>query len=205
MKKTLMVMSSNREMERETKESVMRLRQLGAAFMIESGSADIAFARCRALSMACEQLDGACSDRDVVLMVDDDMDFDAETAQKVVENARGSGLPTAAAYATINGTLAAERLATGLWLCGLGFLAIPVPLLRSLEKESDSFEHTGKVYTAFTWSKPQGGRWWHEDWTLTLRLGGVHLMPLAVGHVKKIPILPDDETMEKIAKMEGPK
>jgi len=200
MKKTLVVMSSNREMERETRESVMALRELGAAFMLESGTGDVAFARCRALSMACEQLDGVCSDRDVVLMVDDDMEFDAATAQKIVDKARELGTPTAAAYTTINATLAAERLVAGLWLCGLGFVAIPVPLLRQLEQQSESFEHTGKVYTAFTWSGPERGRWWHEDWRLTQRLGGVHLMPLGVGHIKKWPLYPDDETLERIAK-----
>lgn len=205
MKKTLIVMSSNREMEKATREGLRQLTRLGAAFMLETGSADVAFARCRALSLACEQIDGQLGDRDVVLMLDDDMEFDAETAQKVVDKARELGKPAAAAYATITRKLAAQRLGNGLWLCGLGFLAIPVPVLRELEQRSDSFEMSGKVYSGFTWCGPEKGGWFAEDWRLTHRLGGVHLMPLGVGHIKKGSIWPDDETLEAIAKYEVPK
>lgn len=196
MKKTLLVMSSNREMEKQTRESVQALLKLGANMMMETGSADVAFARCRALSLACEQLDaGKFGDRDVVLMVDDDMEFDAETAQKVVDKARELERPTAAVYATLTRKIAAQHLQGDRWLCGLGFVAIPIPLLRELEQKSESFEMSGKVYSAFTWCGPENGGWFGEDWRLTFRLGGVLLLPLAVGHIKKGGIWPDEETL----------
>jgi hypothetical protein len=204
MKKTVLLMSSNREMEKPTRESVKRLTALGAVFMLETGSACVGFARSRALSLACEQLRGAWSDRDVVLMLDDDMEFDSETAQLVVDKARELGRPTAAAYATITRKLAAARWKNGLWVVGLGCVAIPVPLLLELENKSESFEMNGKVYSAFTWSAPEHGEWLTEDYRLSQRLGGVHLMPLAVGHIKKGSIWPDDETLEKIGKFEVP-
>lgn len=202
MKKTMIVMSSNREMENETRATIKALTKLGAAFLHEQGSADVAFARCRALSWACEQVRGQLFDRDVVLMLDDDMEVQAETAQAVVDRARELGAATAAAYATRTSKLAAARWQNGRWLVGLGCVAIPVPLLLELEQASESFELMGKVYTEFTWCRAEGGAWVAEDFRLSMRLGGVHLLPLAVGHIKKGSIWPDDETIEALAKGE---
>lgn len=41
-----------------------------------------------------------------------------------------------------------------------------------------------------------------EDFRLSITLGGVQLCPLAVGHIKKGALWPDDETSEKLAKGE---
>ena len=71
MKNTLVVMSSNRELEKQTKATLQNLSNLGAMLLMERGSADVAFARCRALSWACEKL-REHPERDVVLMIDDD-------------------------------------------------------------------------------------------------------------------------------------
>ena len=202
MKKTLILMSSNREMEPETRQSLRVLTKLGAALLQETGSSDVAFARCRALSWACEHLRGELADRDVVLMLDDDMEVPEEVAQGVVDKARELGKPCAAAYATRTSKLAAQRWKDNLWLSGLGCMAIPVSMLFELEQRCESFEMMGKVLTAFTWSGPDRGRWVSEDYRLSIQLGGVHLLPLPAGHVKKATLLPDDETLEKIAKFE---
>lgn len=197
-------MSSNREMEPQMRDGLRALTRLGAAFLHEQGSSDVAFARCRALSWACEQLRGQLADRDVVLMLDDDMEVPTEAAQEVVDAARERGKACAAAYATRTSKLAATRWKDGLWMVGLGCVAIPVPLLLELEQRCDTFEMSGKVYSAFTWSAPERGHWIAEDYRLSLQLGGVHLLPLAVGHIKKGSLWPDDETIEKIRNYEVP-
>ena len=90
MKNTIVVMSSNREVERQTKHTLQTLANLGAILLMETGSADVAFARCRALSWACDKL-REYPGRDIVLMLDDDMDVPAETAQAIADKARELG------------------------------------------------------------------------------------------------------------------
>jgi hypothetical protein len=202
MKNTLIVMSTNREVEMRTQDSLAVLQRSGGLLMVERGSACVAFARCRALSLACELLHGAHSDRDVVLMVDDDMEIDLETAQQVVSAARSTGVATSAAYATVVSRLAGTRWKErpDRWLVGLGCLAIPTPVLLELEQESASFEMNGKAYSEFTWTGAEKGVWVGEDYRLSQRLGGVNLLPLGVGHIKKWRIAPDQETLDGIAR-----
>lgn len=207
MKKTLITMSSyNGEMEAETRESLQALRRAGAGFLLQSGVPDVAMARCQALSFSCEALRGEASDRDVVLMMDADMEVDLDAAQCVVTQARIRKCATSAAYATKMSTLAGTRWKAGpvpgRWLVGLGCVAIPAKLLFELEAESESFEVRGKAYSAFTWCGPEKGVWIAEDYRLSMRLGGVELLPVAVGHVKKTTLLPDDETLQRIAQDE---
>lgn len=206
MKKTIVVMSSNRQIERQTQHTVQRFREAGALYLLETGSADVAFARCRALSWACEELRN-WPERDMVLMMDDDMEASVETAQELTDKARELG-PCSAMYATATEKLAAARYPErpGLWLVGLGFVAVPRKVLLELEERSESFEINGKFCSAFTWSGPgrgsQKGGWVAEDFQLSINLGGVHLLPLAVGHIKKGSLWPDEETIEKIRKGE---
>jgi len=200
MKNTIVVMSSNREVEKQTKHTLQNLANLGAILLMETGSADVAFARCRALSWACDKL-REYPDRDIVLMLDDDMDVPAETAQAVADKARELGRACSAVYATLTAKVAAARWAEhpGLWLVGLGCVAIPRALLLDLEERSESFELNGRFYSAFTWCGPEKGGWVAEDFRLSINLGGVHLCPLAVGHIKKGALWPDDETLEQLA------
>jgi hypothetical protein len=200
MKNTIVVMSSNREVERATQETIKNLSNAGAIRLMETGSSDVAFARCRALSFACEHLRKA-ADRDVVLMLDDDMEVPLETAQLLADKARELGRPCSACYATMTAKLAAARWLQrpDSWLVGLGCLAIPRALLLALEERSEHFEFSGRSYAAFTWSGPEGGEWIAEDFRLSMNLGGVHLVPVGVGHVKKGSIWPDVETIKKLA------
>ena len=126
MKNTIVVMSSNREVERQTKHTLQNLANLGAILLMETGSADVAFARCRALSWACDKL-REYPERDIVLMLDDDMDVPAETALAVADKARELGRACSAVYATLTAKVAAARWAEhpGLWLVGLGCVASP--------------------------------------------------------------------------------
>jgi hypothetical protein len=198
-KNTLVVMSSNREVEKQTRNTLQNLARLGTMLLMETGSSDVAFARCRALSWACEKV-REYPDRDVVLMLDDDMEVPAETAQALADKARELGRACSAVYATLNAKVAAARWADhpDLWLVGLGCVAIPRALLLELEERSESFEFNGRSYRAFTWCGPEKGGWIAEDFRLSINLGGVHLCPLAVGHIKKGALWPDDETLEQL-------
>ncbi|HEX2873067.1 MAG TPA: hypothetical protein VHP33_17515 [Polyangiaceae bacterium] len=201
MRNTIIVMSSNREIETATKKTLQNLTDLGAIVLLETGSADVAFARCRALSWACEKL-REYPERDVVLMLDDDMDVPAETAQALADRARETGRACSAVYSTLTARVAAARWPghPGLWLVGLGCVAIPRALLLDLEERSESFEVNGRVYSALTWSGPEDGTWVGEDFRLSKNLGGVHLCPLAVGHIKKGALWPDEETLAQLAR-----
>ena len=199
MKSALIVMSSNRELEKQTRNTLQNLASLGAMLLMETGSADVAIARCRALSWACEKL-REYPDRDIVLMLDDDMDVPTETAQALVDKARELGRACSAVYATLSASVAAARWSDhpGLWLVGLGCVAIPRALLLELEQRSESFELNGRSYSAFTWCGPENGGWIAEDFRLSINLGGVHLCPLPVGHIKKGALWPDDETIDRL-------
>lgn len=201
MKNTIIVMSSNREIEAATKKTLQNLTDQGAMVLLETGSADVAYARCRALSWACEKL-REYPQRDVILMLDDDMDVPAETAQALVDHARELGRACSAVYATLTARVAAARWADhpGLWLVGLGCVAIPRALLLDLEERSESFDMNGRVYSAFTWTGPENGNWVGEDFRLSKNLGGVDLCPLAVGHIKKGALWPDEETLAQLAR-----
>lgn len=205
MKATLIVMSSKTGTpEKQTKETLARLVKLGAGTLMEIGSTDVAFARCRALSAVCDQLRER-PERDMVLMIDDDMEVADEVAQAVVDAARRLQRGCSAAYATASAKLAGTPFKghPGRWLVGLGCLAIPRALVLRLEETSLSFEHMGRHYSAFTWCGPDAGEWVGEDFQLSKRLGGVHLLPLAVGHIKKGVLWPDDGTLAQIAALGG--
>jgi len=57
-------------------------------------------------------------------------------------------------------------------------------VLLDLESKAEKFWFMDRELTAFTWSGPQDGEWVSEDYRLSMNLGGVHLMPVAVGHIK---------------------
>lgn len=201
MKKTLAICTSHRGASDPTLEGLRALSAAGCLVRVWHGLADVALARniymTRGLEIAKQ------SQRSVILLVDDDMKFDVETAQLLVDRARTSGAPVSAAYATANAHLAATTFNGGKWLVGLGFLAVPVERLQALADSSPRVETVnGEFCHPFTWTGPErdGDRpfWLSEDYRLSQRLGGVILEPVAVGHVKQIPIYPDTKTLEEI-------
>jgi hypothetical protein len=113
-------------------------------------------------------------------------------------------------YPTAIGELAANsRLCPfpGKWITGLGFLAIPRAALLALADDSPAFEwRAGQMAWAFCESKvhylgdgeQQRTMWIGEDYCLCLRLGGVDLLPIAVGHLKTVPLTADEETLRRI-------
>lgn len=191
--------SHNRAMQAQTLSAIRELCRAGAIYIDQSGAADVALARCLALSAACNALRAEPA-RDVVLMVDDDMVFTNEDCEQLAQHARRTGVAASAIYATLGGTVAATRLQTTpgeaqRWAVGLGLLAIPRASLLELERQSEPFEFMGKPQFGFTWSAAANGIFWSEDYTLSRRLGGVHLLPIGVGHLKTIPVYPDEDTI----------
>ncbi len=213
MKSTIVLCSHNRPIQEATRAIFGELTTRGAAYISQSGSSDVTLARNLALTGACQGfrqlnqspgvLDGTRPPFDTLLMVDDDMVFTVDQAQELVNYTRAHAMPASAMYATAHGMLAAHRLKTPvgekqLWLTGLGLLAIPSWRLLELEKVSERFHLKEKTHVAFTSSSVRDGRWFSEDYEFTTRLGGVHLLPMAAGHLKTIPIYPDDVSVAAI-------
>ena len=222
MNRTIVVLSRNRPIQDRTRQCIDAMMRAGAAYLEQTGCADVALARCDALTQACNslrQLNERSAravppagihpaaeatwkpppPRDTVLMVDDDMVFSNDQAQALIDCSRETGVAVSAVYATLATTVAATRIAgTDRWLSGLGLIAIPAGRLFELEHESETFAIKERSYVAFTWCGPEKNAWYSEDYRLCQRLGGVYLLPIAVGHLKVLPIYPDDETIAAI-------
>jgi len=202
MKQTLLVVSTNREIDFEAQNSINAALAAGAGMVLQRGTSDVALARNIALSITCDTF-RQWPERDVALMLDDDIIFSLEQARAVVDRARLTQGCVSGLYATSGGTMAATRRMApdGRWLVGLGFVAIYRDVLLKLERESEGFWWKEKLHHAFTWTAVDGKeRWWSEDYRLCQRLGGVEVLPIGVGHMKKIPIYPDDETLARVAR-----
>jgi hypothetical protein len=198
MKRTLVVYSSNRLVEEQTAQSFAALVAAGAGLIAQRETADVGLARNVALSMALLAL--RSGEHDVVLMADDDVVFGVGQAQELVDQARYSGRPCSGAYVLADGRLAA-RWTGETWHTGLGFLAIPAPVLVALAATLPTFRDGGPFeLTEFTYAKseptPEGGRsWLPEDYRLCANLGGVRLLPVCVAHVKKRLLYANPETL----------
>lgn len=220
MRSTIVVCSYNRPIQEQTRAVIAALTSSGAAYIPQTGSADVTLARNWALTGACVGLrklnstlaearktsqagKGTRADFDTILMVDDDMLFEVDQAQELINYTRAHAVAASALYATMNGGVAGIPIATPIgetqrWLTGLGLLAIPSWALLKLEEASERFQTLDGTKVAFTSSICRGGKWFSEDFELCHRLGGVHLLPIAVGHLKTIPIYPDDETVRRV-------
>lgn len=206
MKQTIISTLSNREPADEFRLTVAALQSLGAVYQKCPGWSDVAEGRCVQLSSAVEVVrENKYGERDIVLVMDDDMAIQPSDVQELINEARHSGIACAAVYPTAEvkeqrGRIAGCQLkgVPGRWLTGLGCLAIPVPALLELERESEKFELRGASITEYTWACAERGEWYSEDYRLCLRLGGVRLLPIPCGHKKPIVLWPDTETLEEV-------
>ena len=211
MKSTLIVTSSNRHMEQTTLDAIEVMKRAGAYHVRQTATADVAFARCHALTMACNAIREVAKNHplDVVLMVDDDMEFTLEAACTLVQFARDRQRPASALYVGINRRACACRYVLDsdgkqTYLVGLGLLAIPVPLLFKIEGACPRFkygtaegEKMGEL-VEFCTSGNRDGLWLSEDFSLCERLGGVYLPGVEAGHRKTISIWPSTTTLEEL-------
>jgi hypothetical protein len=202
MKHVLIVSSCNRLMERETQRGIQDLIDLGAGHIDQTDTGDVSLARNLALSQALHLLQ--VSAYEVILMVDDDMGFSAEQALRLTNHVRETKVPASAAYVLKDGRLAASHLSGDRWLTGLGFLALHRTNLEALAAESAKFRPF-KGAKGWAWELTKSCAdmhdgddllWQPEDYRLTRRLGGVVLLPMAVDHIKKHPLRPDEKQLE---------
>lgn len=197
MKNLLIVVSTNRGLSDATKVAIEAQRGNGAKYVEQQGCSDVALARNLALTQAVEVLQEN-KEIDTVLMIDDDIVFGNEQVQQIVKYSQSSRLPVAACVATVQGNLSGRPISKTLWETGLSFLAIPRHKLLELVNVSKSFKLPveGDCYV-FTWCGMDGKQWISEDYRLCRRLGGVKLIPVRVGHLKKIPIWVAEDGQEK--------
>ena len=199
MKRTLLVYSCNHTLQLKTGAAIGACSQAGAAIVEQAGTSDVAVARNAALTMACAVLDQG--HHDVVLMVDADMGFTLQQAQCIVDHVRKTGVAASGCYivgSENKARLAATPYQNGRWLTGLGFVAIPAAMLLKLRELSPKFKCAEGELHEFTSSgvtiSTEGERIWiTEDTRLTSRLGGVELLPMAIGHIKTAMMMPGTE------------
>jgi hypothetical protein len=201
MKTTIVLCSSNRGLFAPTRRLVNELKRAGALYLEQTGASCVALARNLALTSACEAFDDAPR-ADMLLMLDDDIDAAPDQVEALIGLAREHGRPVSAMYTNADGSLAhsASLLGPGLWLSGLGLIAIPRHKVMALRSSAEVFSNgkRHRVY-AFTEAKMHVGRWMSEDYTLSMRLGGVLLAPVPVGHLKVQSLYPNAMQVHEVA------
>lgn len=167
---------------------------------------DVSLARARLFTEAVDKLRNAPEEHraDVVLCIDDDIEFSAVDAQAVVDLARARQCAVSAVYVNATHQICAAPLdgVPGRFLVGLGFCAVPVPLLFNLaDRLSPVQGPTGSVLP-FCTSGPNYSlnppRWECDDYSFARLIGGAHLAPIAVGHVKRVGLWPDEQTINQV-------
>lgn len=208
MKQCLVVCSSNRLIEHQTQTAIQALVLAGACFLEQRDTGDVALARNLALTKAIRVLEQSAYD--VILMIDDDMVFNTDQVQFIIERVRETKKAASGCYVLGNGYMAAQQMKSGLWQTGLGFLAIHRQALFKLANEVPVFAANKEAKfptiqfttTGFT-TDAMGTQYFEpEDFCLTRRLGGVELLPIPIGHVKKRVLLPDVTQLEAFCKGE---
>lgn len=199
MERTLLLLVTHRGLSDETRACIERLR---CPNKIEvRGLANVCKARSYAFDQAVAHLDG--TDVDTVLCLDDDMTFDVAAVARLVELSRRTGELVSGAAVTRDGVLAARPWNDGRWLTGLACMAIPRARLDALAAE---LEPVGTIRPwCLTGAHPEiPGEWVGEDLWFCLRFGGALLAPVAIGHLKFMPLVPDEDTLARIDWALGP-
>ena len=183
MDKTLIVYSSNRDISHEFMFCLFSCIELGAGLVSQTGCADVALARNLALSKARK-----VKDRDIVLMVDDDIVWTPQDAQELINHVRNTGRSASGCYVGVDGKLTATKQANGYWATGLGFLAFN---LAKLYGPGDIFTSSAGEWFPYCKSGGVDGEFLGEDYYFTRGwLGDVDLLPVGVGHVKTRILMP---------------
>lgn len=203
MKNVIIAIATNRPIASDTQRCLSELMQAGAKKLTSEGSSDVAYARNVTLSFVVREFEKN-PELNVALLIDDDMLFNLAQAVELCTHALAHGCAASAVYSTAISEIAATTrwAPEGKWLAGLGFLAIPRQALLELAELSPSFEMRGHKIWEFTRSALHvvdgHSRWYGEDYWLCARLGGVDVLPIAVGHLKTVPLVPDEETLRRV-------
>jgi glycosyltransferase involved in cell wall biosynthesis len=170
------------------------------------GESEVSWARNQSLTFASKKRD----EYDVVMLIDDDIvDYTPEDVREICEKAHASRSPVTGVYLDRNGKPTLKRYhdpsgvpATGRWVGGLGFCAIPMECIVILDSVSKLVHNArGEEVIAFTWTgiDEDSKAWLSEDIRLTKRLGGMLLHPVGVGHLKPIPLRPTAEQLAELS------
>lgn len=201
--KLVVVLVSNRPIDVDAYNCIQNLR---CSVIAQRDCSEISLARNMALTALCDLQ--AANQWDCALLVDDDMVFTTEDVKALVSNAMQKGVASSAAYVNADGvTLMAAPWKDGRWLTGLGLLAVPMNLLMALRDSSQQFVNKALQRRAFAFCNAGmvDDVWMSEDFQLCTRLGGVELLPVAVGHIKKRVLKPTHEQVAEFmaTKAEG--
>jgi len=181
-----------------TRAAIEACEKLGAKRLGVEGVSDVAAARNILLTQAVQLGHGL----DVLLLVDEDMLFTVEQATTVATAARESQQAVSGTYITNAGKLAHTPRDDGLWLSGLGFLAVPMPLMQRLATALGLVQGlNGMQFIPFCQSRVKEGsrRWFSEDYWFCDSLGGVRLLPVPIKHLKVVELSPDPRQLERVS------
>lgn len=221
MEKTLILVVTHRGVSPETRTCIEALEcpsklELG-------GNANICKARSIAFDQALAATEG--TPIDTVLCIDDDMVFKREDAQRLVDLSRAARWPTSAIALTKDGMIAGRPAAEPppeqvtlidpqgrparrrqLWYTGLAFMAVPraalVEVAAGLDEEAPRLD--GIRPWCLTGEHPFfPEQWTGEDVWFCSHFGGVELAPIGVGHLKWIPLWPDEATIAAVSGTSG--
>lgn len=187
----------------ETQQCIRALVNRGVRDLVLDGLTDVALARNCALTAAAEL---TRQHRDIVmwLLVDDDMLWTVEAAERVISAALDSGRPTSGVYITNTGVPTVSPAKDGRPVrTGLGFFALPTQRLLQLYDESPERQGVGgNRFHVFVQCGlyPAGALpWCSEDHWLCERLGNVDVEPVAVTHLRVAQLQPDAATVAHVA------
>lgn len=189
----------------ECQESLDRLK--GAHVVKLGNQSDVCQARSALYTHVVKHYRDRC---DFVLLVDDDIRFSEEAAVDLLALCDLLLHAVSGVYCSTTKQLTASRSvpplfdAQGkeLWLAGLGFMAIPMVQFAELADSLEPVLLLNQWVHEFCTSGGYNGRWEPDDYSLCRRLGGVHLAPIGVAHMKVCGLEPDAETLRRIAEGE---
>lgn len=168
------------------------LQDYALSWFITEGVADLCLARNVTLSRALK------AKTDIILWVDDDMVFEAETVLSIVEMAFASRGPVAARYVARDGS-PAHAVIQGVNVAGMGLMAVPCSRVPTA---NGHFVYNGNEEClvwfwgeAFTDWQSDSPIWLGEDYRHCAMMGGVKLMGRA-GHRKEVILWPKEEKSE---------
>lgn len=154
------------------------LRDWGCRLIELKGCSDLALARNILLTTACRE------SADVVLLVDDDIVYNSHQAWELARKAQKSSTLVSGLYILENRNFAASPRGKNRWRTGLGFAAVSVESLLSLNLPLVNSSR-GEIYPFCQFRVNGNRRWTSEDYWLCELFGGAELAEdVIVGHVK---------------------
>lgn len=201
MDRVCIVVVTHRGLCDETQESIAALKC--PSIIKLKGVSNLAKGRSVAFEQALQATEGTAID--TILAIDDDMVFHAKDIVDLVDHSRQTGELCTGVALSQEGKLTARPLeplviipgAPLRWLTGLASMAIP---RHRMVRVRDSLPVVGGIVewcqTGEHASYP--GEWFPEDFWFCHHFGGVVLLPVAIGHIKPMPLWPDERMLREI-------